>query len=436
MKLYFGRWKGTFDFVMFFAKREINLRENDEVLVKTYDGIWTATVIDHPLYLDQIPDTPVFHGYIGNQEKKIIEHNIDIEREAQEKVIDFFGERDIKLHITGAESNFNRTKLIIYYEKKEDLPDFDMYRADIEESLKVDIEFVPKIKTSCCLTFRFTQDFAYADCTKIYRKGQKVVVKAEDGLWIGTFLQSGCSHKDTKKRNEVRVLGVVDKALEKVIEKVRENEINAYESCRELVEQDKLKMNLLRAEFSLSERKVYFYYTAEGRVDFRNLVKQLAGTLKKRIEMRQIGIRDELRTFPTIGICGQKTCCSRFLHRFDPVVLKMAKLQNLDINTEKITGLCNRLLCCLRYEYHNYSDFVEKINTLPKRFMYKGDNKEKEEVEVVGFNPIKETVILKNRSNLRQNAPYEELKAYLTKDNVIDSRSPIDVPKDDNRKEK
>jgi cell fate regulator YaaT (PSP1 superfamily) len=140
----------------------------------------------------------------------------------------------------------------------------------------------------------------------------------------------------------------------KQIEENRKKAKEAFNTCFEKIEAHKLNMKLVSCEYSFDRSKVLFYFTADGRIDFRNLVKDLARIFKARIEMRQIGVRDEAKLFGGFGPCGRELCCSRFLKDFEPVTIKMAKEQNLPLNPPKISGLCGRLMCCLSYEHECY----------------------------------------------------------------------------------
>jgi len=131
--------------------------------------------------------------------------------------------------------------------------------------------------------------------------------------------------------------------------------------CSRKVREYKLAMKLVDSEYSFDKKKIIFYFTSEGRVDFRELVKELAKIFKIRIEMRQIGVRDEARLFGGVGPCGQKLCCMRFLKSFEPVSMKMAKLQKLSLSSGKISGICGRLMCCLSYEYKNYRELSKGL---------------------------------------------------------------------------
>jgi cell fate regulator YaaT (PSP1 superfamily) len=144
-------------------------------------------------------------------------------------------------------------------------------------------------------------------------------------------------------------------------EKVRENE--AHKICRERIEQRNLKMKLVDVEVMKSDNKLVFYFTADGRIDFREIVKDLASVLRSRIEMRQIGVRDETKIIGGTGQCGRELCCRTFLHDFAPVTIKMAKTQGLILNPQKVSGLCGRLLCCISYENNLYDELK---NGMPK----------------------------------------------------------------------
>src|SRR5699024_7554415 len=136
----------------------------------------------------------------------------------------------------------------------------------------------------------------------------------------------------------------------------------AFQTCLEKISSHQLDMNLVEAEYTLDRSKIIFYFTAEERVDFRHLVKDLAAILKTRIELRQIGVRDEAKMLGGIGPCGRMLCCSTFLGDFVPVSIKMAKDQNVSLNPAKISGLCGRLMCCLKYEYGQYEGTKGKLD--------------------------------------------------------------------------
>ena len=156
---------------------------------------------------------------------------------------------------------------------------------------------------------------------------------------------------------------MIRKATEEDLEKLRQNkekEKKAFEVCEEKIAQHKLEMKLVDVEYTLDNNKILFYFTADGRVDFRALVKDLASVFRTRIELRQIGVRDEAKMLGGLGVCGRPFCCSSFLGEFQPVSIKMAKEQGLSLSPVKISGTCGRLMCCLKYEQEAYLDLLKK----------------------------------------------------------------------------
>ncbi|MEI6131493.1 MAG: stage 0 sporulation family protein [Bacillota bacterium] len=141
----------------------------------------------------------------------------------------------------------------------------------------------------------------------------------------------------------------------------KDKEAQALKTCEEKINKHKIDMKLVDVEFTFDGSKILFYFTSEGRVDFRELVKDLAGVFKTRIELRQIGVRDEAKMLGGLGICGQSLCCSTFLNEFHPVSIKMAKEQGLSLNPTKISGNCGRLMCCLKYEQEAYEDLLARV---------------------------------------------------------------------------
>ncbi len=145
-----------------------------------------------------------------------------------------------------------------------------------------------------------------------------------------------------------------------VVEQNKKAASDAFHICLDKIKQHKLEMKLVDVEYTFDRNKVIFYFTADGRVDFRELVKDLASVFRTRIELRQIGVRDEAKMLGGIGPCGRTLCCSTWLGDFEPVSIKMAKDQNLSLNPTKISGLCGRLMCCLKYEHDNYESAKEE----------------------------------------------------------------------------
>jgi cell fate regulator YaaT (PSP1 superfamily) len=156
----------------------------------------------------------------------------------------------------------------------------------------------------------------------------------------------------------IRIATEEDKAIYR---ENKENETEAFKICEEKIKAHGLEMKLIDVEYTFDNKKVIFYFTADGRVDFRELVKDLAAIFKMRIELRQIGVRDEAKVIGGLGPCGKPLCCATFLGEFHPVSIKMAKDQNLSLNPTKISGICGRLMCCLKYEHDTYEEILKKM---------------------------------------------------------------------------
>ncbi|RLA91408.1 MAG: stage 0 sporulation protein [Deltaproteobacteria bacterium] len=207
--------------------------------------------------------------------------------------------------------------------------------------------------------------------------GDKVLVETDKGLSIGmvVMLPKMVSKVEIDKplKQVIRKLNEKDKEKCKFIAKKEEE---AFQICLEKIKERDISMKLIKVEYLFDLSKAIFYFTAEKRVDFRELVKDLAKKLKTRIEMRQIGVRDESKMLGGVGICGREFCCSRFLSNFDLVSIKMAKEQNLALNPSKISGACGRLMCCLAFEYDIYSELKKNLPKPGKRIKTKlGDAK-------------------------------------------------------------
>jgi cell fate regulator YaaT (PSP1 superfamily) len=202
--------------------------------------------------------------------------------------------------------------------------------------------------------------------------GDLVVVDAEKGITLGTVAVPPREEKSGLFKRSVRE--VIRKATAKDVkarEKWRKKEEEALELCLRFIEELKLPMKLVEAEYLLDGSKAIFYFTAEQRIDFRQLVRQLAAQLKMRIEMRQIGVRDEAKLVGGIGCCGRELCCTTFLQDFELVSIKMAKEQHLPLNPAKISGLCGRLMCCLSFEVDAYRELKKNLPKIGKRITTK-----------------------------------------------------------------
>jgi len=192
------------------------------------------------------------------------------------------------------------------------------------------------------------------------KNGRQVIVETVRGVECGEVVM-GNREVDDKScpqplKKMLRLATPQD--LER-LQKNQEKEEYAFNVCQEKIQVFKLDMKLIDVEFSFDNSKILFYFTADGRVDFRELVKDLASVLKTRIELRQIGVRDEAKMMGGLGICGRPFCCSTFLGEFQPVSIKMAKEQGLSLNPAKISGACGRLMCCLKYEQAAYEDLLK-----------------------------------------------------------------------------
>ncbi len=163
-----------------------------------------------------------------------------------------------------------------------------------------------------------------------------------------------------------KVIRIASDQDAKVVEENRGAAQNAFSVCLDKIRSHGLKMKLVDVEFTFDRNKIIFYFTAEGRIDFRELVKDLASVFRTRIELRQIGVRDEAKMLGGIGPCGRVLCCSSWLGDFDPVSIKMAKDQSLSLNPTKISGLCGRLMCCLKFEHDNYESVREEMPAIGK----------------------------------------------------------------------
>lgn len=223
------------------------------------------------------------------------------------------------------------------------------------------------------------------------KKGDYVIVETARGIEFGECV---IGIKQIKEEDIVSQLkNVIRIADEKDINKHKENkekEKEALDICLQKIEEHKLDMKLIDVEYTFDNHKVIFYFTADGRVDFRELVKDLATIFKTRIELRQIGVRDEAKMIGGLGPCGRPMCCSTFLGDFASVSIKMAKEQNLSLNPTKISGICGRLMCCLNYEQNTYEDIrkrLPKVGSIVKT--------ELGNAEVIGNSIVKELVKVK-----------------------------------------
>lgn len=196
------------------------------------------------------------------------------------------------------------------------------------------------------------------------KKGDHVIIETAFGEEYAEVIIPNREMPEEKIVNPLKkIKKVADKKDEKHYLENKEKEKEAFKTAQENIKKHKLDMNLIDVEYKFDNSKILFYFTAEGRIDFRELVKDLAAIFKTRIELRQIGIRDEVKRMGGIGSCGRELCCCSHLGNFETVSIKMAKEQNLSLTPSKISGVCGRLMCCLKYEQEVYE---EKLSRLPK----------------------------------------------------------------------
>ena len=193
------------------------------------------------------------------------------------------------------------------------------------------------------------------------KNGDKVIVETARGLECGEVAMPNKKISDEEITHPLKPL--IRKATESDLNRVAENrlkEVEAHRICEQKIAAHGLKMKLVNVEYTFDNSKIIFYFTADGRVDFRALVKDLASVFRTRIELRQIGVRDEAKMIGGLGICGRPFCCNRFMGEFQPVSIRMAKEQGLSLSPTKISGVCGRLMCCLKYEQEAYTDLLRR----------------------------------------------------------------------------
>ncbi len=230
------------------------------------------------------------------------------------------------------------------------------------ENANNDIKSAPETVRVVGVSFREAGKIYYFDPRElVFSIGDKVIVETARGVEFGIIKQA---NKDVPSSEIVSALKpIIRRATAEDISKNESNrvaEAEAAEICKKKIAQHKLEMDLTGVEYTFDNSKLIFYFTCESRVDFRELVKDLASTFRTRIELRQIGIRDEAKMMGGLGVCGRKFCCASFLSDFVQVSIKMAKEQNFSLNSAKVSGACGRLMCCLRYEHETYEEAIRR----------------------------------------------------------------------------
>jgi cell fate regulator YaaT (PSP1 superfamily) len=227
------------------------------------------------------------------------------------------------------------------------------------------------------------------------RRGERVLVESEAGARVGTVEVEPHEPAQTIDLSQLRPIIRIASDHDYYLEQENlSREANARRMCVERIRERRIQMKLVSADYTFDGRKVTFYFVAEGRVDFRDLVRDLANTLRVRVEMKQIGARDETKVTGGLGPCGRELCCSSWLRDFEAVTVKMAREQGLALNPSRLAGMCGRLKCCLRYEYATYVELKRALPNLGKRVQcVKGDGK------VVRQNILKQTVLIQREED-------------------------------------
>jgi cell fate regulator YaaT (PSP1 superfamily) len=239
------------------------------------------------------------------------------------------------------------------------------------------------------------------------KPGDKVIVETDRGRAMATVVVE--PHEVEEEKTPEGLKSILRIATEEDLAMAEANaarEDDAYRYCLERIKVRQMEMKLVRAEYAFDGSKIIFYFTADGRIDFRELVKDLAHHFHTRIEMRQIGVRDEAKLVGGLGICGRELCCCSFLTQFSPVSVKMAKEQGLALNPTKISGQCGRLLCCLGYEFETYAKLKKGLPKCGKKISW-----QERECEVTNVDILRQQVTLRDREGSCCCITLEELKS-------------------------
>lgn len=276
-------------------------------------------------------------------------------------------------------------------------------------------------------------------------EGQCAIVETARGVEFGSVVKGNTLVKDEEVfqplKKVMRVATEEDKKQEEE-DKIKEQE--AFAICEEKINKHSLVMKLVDVEITFDHNKLIFYFTSDGRVDFRELVKELAAVFRTRIELRQIGVRDEAKMLNGIGICGRSLCCATFLGDFTPVSIKMAKEQNLSLNPTKISGICGRLMCCLKYEEDVYEELnknlpnvgdtistpdgtgdILSVNVLMQQVKAVVRKKENDP-PTIGFYKVEEIEVIRSKKAKKQ-PQQEQVKKTVAKENADDELLDLDL---------
>ncbi len=265
---------------------------------------------------------------------------------------------------------------------------------------------------------------------KWINEGDHVIVETIRGIEYGRVVVGPKMIKEEDVIQPLKkVLRIATEEDIKCNQENKEKEKKAFDLCQKKIEEHGLEMKLIDIEYTFDNNKVIFYFTADGRIDFRELVKDLASIFRTRIELRQIGVRDEAKMIGGLGPCGRPMCCSSFLGEFYPVSIKMAKEQKLSLNPSKISGICSRLMCCLNYEHEVYEENINELPDVGDKVQIKGTNKTG---IVIDVNPLFKTV----KVNVNKSDGTVESEEMSGSDIQVIEEDSVKCKKDNNNLEK
>ncbi len=249
-----------------------------------------------------------------------------------------------------------------------------------------------------------------ANAKKSYPRNEKVIVRTDRGLEAGeVLLEAEERHIEEIEAKQIgQILRAMTPSDLREATRIDEQRPERFETCRRCIEKLGLEMDLVDIEHIFGGERIIVYYLAEGRVDFRELVKMLAGEFQTRIEMRQIGVRDEAKLLADFGDCGKPVCCNNHLAVMPPVSMKMAKMQKATLDPTKISGRCGRLKCCLRFEFEVYEDMQKTLPAIGARVVIAG-----EEHRVIGQEVLAEQLLVETSDHVRKLVPFKEIESVL-----------------------
>jgi cell fate regulator YaaT (PSP1 superfamily) len=285
--------------------------------------------------------------------------------------------------------------------------------SELTETPNEQFKYIVSIKFS---SSKKAYNFGTDDDT--YQYGDKVVVETVRGMELGEII-SDLRDASTYTSN-LALKPVIRKANQHDLdnhERNKKDTVEAARQCQKCIDELGLEMYLISTEYTLDRSKIIFSYVADDRVDFRELLKKLAAIFKCRIELRQIGARDKAKIVGGLGTCGMETCCSRFLDDFDIVSINMAKNQLLALNTQKLSGQCGKLMCCLKYEDENYKCMRKGLPKLNAAVEYEGQR-----YRITSMNLLNNTAHIANRENA-VDMSIDELKKYIKNKNTVEKET-------------